>query len=228
MQTTREALKAAQAEAQKLTAQIAQLEEALDRAKEMAEDAEESLEGFKGLDSAISRFRADAVKRGADPRKLSPELKEQVAQKKSAQEELKQANDTREVLAAELREAKEQQSRIQDRLFPLAAEVVMQEAGALANELTRINERQWELHNVLRGLVYSQHLYAGNWVRVQASPEVSAALRDFDPGQYFGDADPLGKVGRAWGQLISAVIENPDAEVVAPKVPRPADYLPQA
>jgi chromosome segregation ATPase len=228
MKNSREPLKAAQAEAQKITAQVAQLEDALNRAKTMAEDAEESLEGFKDLDGTISRFRADAVKRGADPRTLPRELKEQAAQKKAAEEELEQANDTRELLATELAEAKEQQSRLQASMFPLAVGVVMQSVGPLADELARINERQWELRMLLAGLQNMQHFNGEKWVKYAIPASAERALEGFDPGSYVGNANPANRVSAKWKESVSAILENPDAEVVAPKVPRPVDYLPQA
>jgi hypothetical protein len=106
--------------------------------------------------------------------------------------------------------------------------VVANSVEPLADELARINERQWELTSLLVGLKSMQHFNGEGWVKYALPASVDQALAGFDPGQYAGNVNPIGSIGAGWKEMVDAILANPDAEVVAPMVPRPADYHAQA
>jgi chromosome segregation ATPase len=181
----RAALKAAKAEVKKLTEEVAKLEESLARSREMAEEATGAIEAFSKLDNEISRYRAEAVKSDHDPRALPAALKSKVNARAQAQEELKQAEETRDVLEVELKAAQAQLARLNSQLIGHASNVLREFADGLAAELFAVSKRYWELQHILSGLDALQYFdpELKRRVSVGDSEAIGTALRGYSPGQ---------------------------------------------
>jgi hypothetical protein len=208
-------LKEAGAAIGKLNAEIEQLEESLTRSKRIAAEAEESHAGFDKLDSAVTRFRSEAVKDGRDPRQLPAELKKQQAGRKEAADELEMAQGTVELISKELEDAKGRLQRLQPGLAPAAAEVLAEEyADELGRELVAIEKRRWELRNVLTGFALLQHFDPQKgYVTLGHSSIVAAAFAGYSPGQYSVMSRPDEDMATRWHTQLVALLNDADASV---------------
>lgn len=222
--TARNALKAAHVDVAKLAETVRQLEESLARSKEITAAGANTLETYNRLDNGISRWRADAVKSGKDPRNLPDELKAQGKAREAAKEELRQSEETSRVLEAELDDAKARLQRMQGNVASLAAAVLREHANGLGAELTVLEQRRWELRQVLGAMAGTKAYIDGlGWVEIGISTETAAALGGYSP-QFAGSLDPFTDLVNAWGARLKALLANADAPIEAVLPIRPRDY----
>jgi hypothetical protein len=221
----RNALKAAHVDVAKLTATVQQLEESLARSNEITAAGANAMEIYSRLDNGISRWRADAVKSGKDPRNLPPELKAQVKAREEAKEELRQSEDTSGVIEAELNDAKVRLQRMQGDIASLAAAVLREHANGLGTELMALEQRRWELRQVLGAMAGTKAYIDGlGWVEIGVSTETAAAVGGYSPGEFAGSVDPFTDLVNAWGARFKALLANAEAPIEALLPIRPRDY----
>lgn len=229
MSEARIKLAAVQAEAASMTVEIEQMETALSQARMDVQEAEASLKRFAELDKHISHWRAAALKKGKDPKKLPDNVKQQLQERKAAEEELTQSNDTFEVLQQEIAEAKAKLEKLRSRPEELAVEVLLAELiEPLAEEFIATSKRQWELRQQLLGFAYTRRGNLHNGENLGHTRLVSEALKGWVPvkpgSEVPGSEQPQFAMEYRWYERVEALIKDSGAEVTIPKPVLPSDF----
>lgn len=225
MSNARTKLKEASAAVTQLESEINQLEISFARSKEITAEAETSLTDFEGLDSTIGKYRAEAVKAGRDPRQLPAKLKEKMRLRTEAAEELKQAEETCEVLESELREAKKRLSILNRDRANLAASVIREHVAEYGRELLALNRRRWEIKQLLSGCYHANcYLNGIGQFQIGLLPGTADTLKDYSIGGYPAGIDPVEVTAQRWTAQFKALLANPDAPVGDLKPVLPEDY----
>ncbi len=210
--TARAALKAASKEAAKCKSEVQTLEESLSRATAMIEEAEVALQGFDGLDHETARWRANAIRKGEDPRALPAEITARIRARADATNELTQATETRELIDAELKAAKTRLNKLTTGLAPRAGAVLGEYAEIYAKELTALKNRAAELQLMLEGINSLQYIdpdapYGQHFVSLASTPAIKAALAPCYRAENVADMAGL------WKSLLETLIKNPDEPI---------------
>lgn len=223
MTTAREKLKGAVAKAANLESQKAKLEKALETATAAAEQAIEDWERFSDLDAAIKKFRIDAVKNGGNSRELPQVLKDQLAARRRAEEEIEQATSTKEAITEELDDVTKRLAPMEQTKTACALDILREKGDELAAELATLNERRRDLVQILDGLANVSVMKNGRMQQAGYTPAASKAIAD--PNYEFaGNLKPLDDMSDRWIARLNALVTDPDAELTIPQTIKPSDY----
>jgi hypothetical protein len=221
--TAREKLKAAVAKAANLEDQKAKLEKALTTATDAEQAATDELQRFSDLDAAIKRYRIEATKNRGNARELPQVLKDRLAARRNAVEEIEQAVSTREAIAEELDDIEKRLAPMKETKTACAVDVLREEADRLAAELIVINERRRDLIQILEGFADVNFMQNGRMGTVGYTSAMSKALGGFNYA-FSLNLSPLNDMGNRWLARINALLANPDVEVTIPQNIKPSDY----
>jgi predicted RNase H-like nuclease (RuvC/YqgF family) len=225
MSDARGVLKAAAREVSEVETQIAQLETAMRRAEKMAQDAQAELAKYRGLDTEIVQWRVRQVKQGADTKTLPVALKTRVEAKRTATEELEQAQSTQEALGEELEAAKARLQPAQAVIQKAAIALLHHEADSLAQELMKLNSRSYELRQKLEGLAAMEAPDSfGRPVAIGQTAQMAEALNGFRL-DFPQRCDPVWAMAKRWRKRLDAVMEDHEAAITVPKPVSPSDFI---
>jgi hypothetical protein len=206
--------------------------DALERVKESAEsavqNAEAELVSFNDLDGQITKFRVAASKKGLNPKNLSDELKVRVSAQRDAIEEVDQAKKTLEAIEEEHASAKFNLRELENGRIKLVLEVFQEVAAGLLAELNSVNAKRQELMHQISGLAevsvsldgrrqFIGHTpYGSGLISLEGGPSIS---------DWPGGISAMQANAKRWEERISALMENPDADITVPKPVKPADLI---
>lgn len=227
MKNSREELKSSAGEIAALEAIIKSNKSALATAREQAQAAEQALRGFDNLSGQIAKWRASQIKRKLSPGRLPQALRDKQTAKIFAQEELELANETAELLEAELRSDEQRIAGLKRATLPAAANAVFSEIIApLAVEAMQLSKRQHELRAMLSAwsnlTVWGPD---GERIHLGGQGGVASALNEFHGPEFISSADPGAVQGARFKALVDALIANPEAQIAAPALVVPADFF---
>lgn len=217
MSEARLALKAAQFGVVKQKENVRALAGVLERSQQMVAEDTASLKAFESLNADIVSVRISAAKSGMDPRILPAELKERMAARNAAQDELEQAEGAVKVLEGELQAAEALLKQLEGEREQRAFDVLLDHADGLAKRLIEINEEQFSLNVILEGV----NRLAGGYGR--STRAIQTALQQYSPGYYGPNADPIGIMATRWAERINALVADADASVDGLKPVYPSD-----
>jgi hypothetical protein len=225
MKNSREQLQESAAGIQALEAIISANRTALATAQQQAETAQETLKAFDGLNAKIAQWRAGEIRAKRTPGRLPQALRDRQETRQNAQEELSLSLETSQLIAADLLEDEKKLARLKATTLPAAAEVVHQEVIApLAQQLTEINKRQFELESLLRAWLNLRVVGEQGWVSLGGQQDVAAALQPYMGQQFIVSADPAGLQASRFKSLVDELVANPTAAIQPPALVQPKDF----
>lgn len=225
---SRAALKAAAESVAVLEGQIKTLEAAAERAATAAEEAASELEKYAGLESEITSWRVEQLKRRESTKALPNDLKARVDGKRAAIDELDQSESTSRAIAAELSDVRRKLDLASKQRTKYAVAALQETAGPLVEELRAINLRRVELRQILEGMASIEGVSerTGQRERIGLTESAREVLNMGDNFIFPGNVDPTSEIGRRWILRFNALCADPNAVVVPPKHLAPSDYVP--
>jgi hypothetical protein len=223
MSELRNTLKAAVVKVQDLAAEIEKMEAAVGRAEQTAQEAGSELEQYADLDSAITAWRVDQVKKGLSTKELAPDLKQLIDAKRAAQQELSQAESTVEALGVELADLRRRLKPLENARIQAAVAVLHEHGEGLVSELNGINARRGELIQLLLALGQIEIEVNGRREHI-GYPNGTREAVDNPDAPFPMNKNPISDCSGRWQKRLEALLQDADAAITTPKPIAPGDY----
>jgi hypothetical protein len=217
----RDALRTAIASRDAAAEQEVKATKAVVRAKQLLDDAEQTLALLAGLDDEITNHRAGEIKTWAENGGERPTgaLPSHLASKRDYKAEvvtqLATAQSTHDMLNKELVAASGRKQDLDESVLKAAAAVLRAEGDALVTELRLARRAAWTLEDRLRSLCAVRYQAAdGRSVLISAPADAFAAINETAPPMLAGNVPRPHVVElQRWQDYLEALAQDPGASL---------------